>query len=56
MEVVTKDTLLTHMYSSGLLNDLQHGFLGKKIDYYTLTLMVPDCKLALMSKKAADII
>jgi ribonuclease P/MRP protein subunit RPP40 len=56
MEVGIKDTLLTHMYSSGLLNNSQHGFLKNKSTTTHLLECCLDWNVALRSKKAVDII
>jgi hypothetical protein len=55
MEVGIKDTLLTQMYSSGLLNS-QCGFLKNKSTTTHLLEYCLDWNVALRSKKAVDII
>jgi ribonuclease P/MRP protein subunit RPP40 len=56
MEVGIKDTLLTHMYSFGLLNNSQHGFLKNISTTTHLLECCLDWNVALRSKKAVDII
>jgi hypothetical protein len=56
MKVGIKDTLLIHMYSSGLLNNSQHGFLKNKSTTTHLLECCLDWNVDPRSKKAVDII
>ena len=56
MEVGIKDALLTHMNSSGLLNDSQHGFLKNKSTTTHLLECCLDWNVALRAKSAVDVI
>ncbi len=56
MEVGIKDTLITHMYGSGLLNDSQHGFFKNKSTTTHLLEYCLDWIVALKSKRVIDII
>jgi hypothetical protein len=55
MEIGINDALLTHMYSSGLLNNSQQGFLKNKSTTSHLHECCQYWNLALRSKKTVDI-